>query len=197
MSATQTTCSYDYQPFPNEEGRNSRQEHLEVPVFVRVLGIRPRARILEIGCGRGIALPAISQLCHPSRLVGIDLDDSLLVEATSNTTDIDVELVCADVRALPFPDQTFDVVIDFGTCYHISHPADAMSEIARVLAPGGLFCHETPLMQLLSHPVRWGGRSLPWDHVPQLLGGRRALLWSSRHRHADADADSEHHASLL
>ena len=74
-----------------------------------------------------------------------------------------------------------------------------MSEIARVLTPGGLFCHETPLMQLLSHPVRWGGRSLPWDHVPQLLGGRRALLWSSRHRHADADADadSEHHASLL
>jgi SAM-dependent methyltransferase len=182
MHAFKTTYDAEYQPFPNEDGRNARQEHLEVPVFVRVLGIHPGARILEIGCGRGIALPAISRLCRPSRLVGIDIDDSLLVEASANTTDVDIELVCADVRALPFPDQTFDVVIDFGTCYHISHPAEAMSEIARVLAPRGLFCHETPLMQLLSHPVRWGGRSLPWDHVPQLLGGRRALLWSSRLR---------------
>ncbi|MDQ6779067.1 MAG: class I SAM-dependent methyltransferase [Actinomycetota bacterium] len=188
MNTRKTTYEADYQPFPNEDGRNARQEHLEVPVFVHVLGIHPGARILEIGCGRGIALPAIRRLCHPSRLVGIDIDDSLLVEATANSTDIDVELIRADVRALPFPDETFDVVIDFGTCYHISHPAEAMSEIARVLAPRGLFCHETPLMQLLSHPVRWGGRSLPWDHIPQLLGGRRALLWSSRHRSGNACA---------
>jgi SAM-dependent methyltransferase len=180
MSAPKTMHDTNYQPFPNENGRNARQEHLEVPVFVHVLGIHPGARILEIGCGRGIALSAITRLCRPSRLVGIDIDATLLSEARVNTADLDVELICADVRALPFPDETFDVVIDFGTCYHISHPAAAMGEIARVLAPRGLFCHETPLMQLLSHPVRWGGRTLPWDHVPQLLGGRRALLWSSR-----------------
>jgi SAM-dependent methyltransferase len=114
----------------------------------------------------------------------------LLAEAEVTTAEIDVELVRADVRELPFPDQTFDVVIDFGTCSHISRPAEAMSEITRVLAPGGSFCHETPLMQLLSHPVRSGGRTLPWDQVPQLLGGRRALLWSSRRRCADACARS-------
>jgi len=190
MSVTRTIRGLDYQPFPNEDGRNARQEHLEIPIVVRVLDIRAGARILEVGCGRGIALPALSQLCRPSRLVGIDIDDALLVEAAAHTTDIDVELVCADVRSLPFPDGTFDVVIDFGTCYHISRPADAMSEIARVLAAGGVFCHETPLMQLLSHPVRSGGRSLPWDHVPQLFGGRRALLWSSRHRSERACANA-------
>jgi len=54
--------------------------------------------------------------------------------------------------------------------------------MARVLAPGGIVCHETPFCQLLSHPVRWGGRMLPWDAVPQLQGGRRALLWSRRRR---------------
>jgi len=186
MCATALTSDFEYRPFPNEEGRNARQTHLEVPVFVRVLGIHAGARILEVGCGRGIALPGISRLCHPTRLVGVDIDGALLTEAAANTTGLDVELVCADVRALPFSDQAFDIVIDFGTCYHISHPESAMSEIARVLAPGGLFCHETPLMQLLSHPARWGGRTLPWVQVPELLGGRRALLWSSRHRDADA-----------
>ena len=100
-----------------KEDEDARQEHLEVPIFVRVLGIHAGARVLEIGCGRGIALPAISRLCRPSRLVGVDIDDSLLDEAKGNTTDIDVELVCADVRALPFPAEAFDVVIDFGTSY--------------------------------------------------------------------------------
>jgi SAM-dependent methyltransferase len=184
MSTMTTTYEEDYQPFPNEDGRNARQAHLEVPIFVRVLNIHAEVRILEVGCGRGIALPAISRLCRPSRLVGVDVDAALLDEAAAHTTGLDVELVCADVRALPFPDESFDVVIDFGTCYHIAHPANAMREIARVLAPGGLFCHETPLMQLLSHPARWGGRMLPWDHVPELLDGRRAVLWSSRHREA-------------
>ncbi len=173
---------FDYAPFPDDAGRNARQQHLEVPMFVRLLGVPHGSRILEVGCGRGIALPAVARLCRPNRLVGLDVDGALLAEAASNTRGIDVELVRADVRALPFDDESFDVVIDFGTCYHIGRPATAMGEIARVLTPGGRFCHETPLAQLLSHPVRWGGRALPWSDVPQLQGGRRALLWSCRQR---------------
>ena len=78
MTIKRTTCDMDYRPFPNDDGRNARQEHIELPILVHVLGIHPGARILEIGCGRGIALPVISRLCRPSRLVGVDIDDSLL-----------------------------------------------------------------------------------------------------------------------
>jgi SAM-dependent methyltransferase len=173
---------FEYEPFANDTGRNGRQESLEVPAFVAALGIPRGVRILEVGCGRGIALTGLSRQCAPTRLVGLDIDAALLVEAAENNPGIDVELVCADVRGLPFDDASFDVVIDFGTCYHIGRPAQALSEIARVLAPGGLFCHETPVSQVLSHPRRWGGRGLPWDQVPELHGGRRALLWSSRER---------------
>lgn len=180
MTVASPTADFDYRPFPDERGRNVRQAHIEVPLLVGLLGIPPGARILEVGCGRGIALPVLRRLRRPSRLVGVDVDSSLLAEAARNAAGSDVELVCADVRALPFADRAFDVVIDFGTCYHISRPAQALAEIARVLAPGGLFCQETPLMQLLSHPARWGGRALPWDEVPQLASGRRAVLWSSR-----------------
>jgi len=177
---------FDYRPFPNDSGRNTRQACLEIPLFVRALGIHDGDRILEIGCGRGIALPVISRLCRPARLVGVDIDEALLGEAAAHTAGLDVELVCADVRALPFPDETFDVLIDFGTCYHIANPAKAMTEITRVLAPGGRFCHETPFSQLISHPIRWGGRRLPWDDAPELTSSRRALMWSSRQRQPHA-----------
>ena len=45
--------------------------------------------------------------------------------------------------------------------------ARALDEIHRVLTPGGLFVHETRLSQLLSHPIRSLGRSMPLHVAPQ------------------------------
>jgi SAM-dependent methyltransferase len=81
---------------------------------------------------------------------------------------------------MPFPDGSFDVVIDFGTCFHISRPEAALSEIARVLGEGGVLVHETPLSQLLAHPCRSAGRRLPWAAAPELAPFGTALLWSRR-----------------
>ena len=89
--------------------------------------------------------------------------------------------VCvSDVRRMPFPDDSFDLVVDFGTCYHIARPEVALAEIARVMAPGGLFVHETLVSQLLSHPVRGFGRRLPWRSTACYERHRTALLWSTR-----------------
>jgi protein-L-isoaspartate O-methyltransferase len=95
QASTQEQDDLEYRPFPNDTGRNSRQARLEVPLFVRALGIDTGLRILEIGCGRGIAPPVISRLCRPDRLVGVDLDRSLLDEAAGHTHGLDVELFCA------------------------------------------------------------------------------------------------------
>jgi len=95
-----------------------------------------------------------------------------------------VELRAGDVRELPFADASFDLVVDFGTCYHVARRAQALREVARVLAAGGRFVHETRLSQLLSHPVRSWGRELPWDAVAELALERRALLWASRVKRA-------------
>ncbi len=137
----------EYQPFPDEEGRNARQARLEVPALVRALGLPSGARMLEVGCGRGIALPVLAQLCAPRSLV---------------------------------EDDSFDVVIDFGTLFHIARADDAAAEIGRVLAPGGLFVHETKLSQVLSHPVRSRGRRLPSLRSHGLRPRRSAVLWASR-----------------
>ena len=177
----------EYRPFPNETGRNTRQVTIEVPLMVRALGLPTGGRVLEVGCGRGVAIPVLARLLRPARLAGLDLDPALLDEARAHADaeGIAVELVPGDVRCMPFPDGAFDLVVDFGTCYHIARAAEALAEIARVLAPGGLFVHETPLSQLFAHPFRSFGRRMP---RPFSLGFERhtaALLWAARRRLAE------------
>jgi hypothetical protein len=61
----------------------------------------------------------------------------------------------------------------------VAAPDRALNEIARVLAPGGRFVHETRLSQRLAHPIRSRTR-LPWRAAPRLTRDRTAVLWSAR-----------------
>ena len=170
-----------YREFPNLAHRNALQERLEVPALVRLLDLPRGRRVLEVGCGRGVALPALAALCEPTRLTGLDINPALVTEAGRhlNARGLVAELCCGDVREMPFPDGSFDLVVDFGTCYHVSRPEAAICEIARVLDDGGQFVHETRLSQLLAHPRRSTGRKLPWSSAPQLVRSRSALLWAT------------------
>lgn len=172
----------EYRPFPNDDGKNTRQAELEVPTLVRALRLPTDVRILEIGCGRGIALPVLERLCSPRRLVGLDIDAELLAEAADHLREhgTAAELYRGDARRMPFAAEAFDLVIDFGTLYHIAGSETALDEIARVLAPGGTFVYETRASQLLSHPVRSRGRRLPALASHGLRRRRWAMLWASR-----------------
>jgi ubiquinone/menaquinone biosynthesis C-methylase UbiE len=171
----------EYQPFLNEYGRNWRQANLEIPLMLALLGVPRYRRVLEIGCGRGIALPPLACWLRPARLVGVDIAFSLLCEANErvHAKQVMAELLWGDARDLPFPDDAFDVVIDFGTCFHIARPLDALKQVERVLAPGGLFVTETKLNQVLSHPRRSRGRRLPDPGLARMERHRRAWLWET------------------
>ncbi len=73
MKAESGIEQLEYRPFPNDEGKNSRQAQLEIPAVVRAMKLPAGARILEVGCGRGVALPVLDRLCDPRRLVGPDV----------------------------------------------------------------------------------------------------------------------------
>jgi len=181
MTSTET----EYRAFPDVWRRNVMQEVLEVPAMVHALDLPIGGRVLEVGCGRGIALPPLDRLLFPERLVGVDIDAGLLALARQRAAaaGIVADLELADVRALPFADHSFTLVIDFGTCHHIARPGDALREIVRVLEPDGLFVCETVTSQLLSHPFRTRGRRLPWHTVAELRTERDAILWKVRRRH--------------
>jgi ubiquinone/menaquinone biosynthesis C-methylase UbiE len=140
--------------------------------------------VLEVGCGRGVALPALARHLRPTCLVGLDIDCLLLDEAAERlrTTATGAELVAGDIRQLPFSDGYFDLIIDFGTCFHVARAGSALRELCRILAPGGIFATETKLNQLFSHPVRSQGRLIPWPAAKSLVPRNHAGLWQSRRR---------------
>ena len=157
--------------------RNTLHGHLEVGLVVRMFGIPTGKRVLQVGCGSGIALLHLSRLCGPRVIVGIDIDSTLLGESADRLRDkrIRAHLVHADVRKMPFPDRSFDLVVDFGVCYHTQYPGDALIEIGRVLDTSGTFVYETPLAQLLAHP-RSDRQRLPWEEIPSLIPDRSLVF---------------------
>jgi SAM-dependent methyltransferase len=177
-----------YEPFGNVESRNTMQARIEIPVLLVALRPPRGGRVLEVGCGRGIALPVLADWLSPEELVGIDIDPVLVEIAKQRVCALGLSATVfeADVRAIPFDDASLDLVIDFGTCYHVgggvAGSRAALREIARVLKPGGHCIHETPVAQHLAHPVRSFGRRLPWSDVRSLVPERRRVMWTMRRK---------------
>jgi SAM-dependent methyltransferase len=97
-------------------------------------------RVLDLGCGRGPTLRALSQRAPRSTLVGVDraaeaLRDLPKAVAGHAGPVLGIE---ADLRAdLPFADGSMDVVVSYNTLECVPDPARLLSEVHRVLRPGG------------------------------------------------------------
>ena len=157
--------------------RDFFQTRFELPSIVGLFKPPRNARVLEVGCGRGVALPTLAQRLEPAELVGLDRDPELLAIAQARTGGV-ARLVEADAREMPFEDASFDLVFDFGTFFHTAGPEQMLSEIARVLAPGGTLICEARLSQLISHPTLYRShRQRSYSCEPLLRLTAHRLLW--------------------
>lgn len=94
-------------------------------------------RLLEIGCGLGTDLV---QFARGGALVtGIDLTPRSieLAKRRFELAGLPADLRVADAEALPFADESFDVVYSFGVLHHTPDTGRAVDEVHRVLKPGG------------------------------------------------------------
>ncbi|MEU0840562.1 class I SAM-dependent methyltransferase [Streptomyces sp. NPDC005962] len=113
---------------------------------VAELGPRTGDAVLDAGCGTGRALPALRAAVGPGGTVlGFDLTPAMLEAAVRAGRDRDGALALADVARLPLRDGCLDAVFAAGLISHLTDPADALRELARVVRPGGSFA--------LFHPV--------------------------------------------
>lgn len=83
----------------------------------------------------------LAERVAPGRVVGVDVDESQLALARASAADrtLDgVEFTRGSVYELPFADATFDVVLANTVLFHLSDPVRALSEMRRVLRPGGI-----------------------------------------------------------
>ncbi|NMB74909.1 MAG: methyltransferase domain-containing protein [Myxococcales bacterium] len=116
---------------------NNFRRREECETLIGWLGACRGERILDIGCGNGDLDYRISKT--GAYVVGIDVNrDTLAVANAANVTDR-TEFLHMNAQTLDFPDRSFDKAISFCVIEHFEHEDKALSEIARVLKPGGLF----------------------------------------------------------
>ena len=102
------------------------------------------AALLDVGTGPGILLKELGRARPDLRLAGIDIAAEMIGHAKRNLGD-GLELRTADVAALPFEDDRFDLVVSTFSSHHWDDPEAGSAEIARVLrSGGGLLVYDFP-----------------------------------------------------
>jgi len=111
--------------------------------LVKYAGVMPGQRVLDVACGTGVV--AITAARAGAQVSGLDLTPQLLERARENSqlAQVNVEFREGDAEQLPFGDAMFDVVMSqFGHMF-APRPDIAVSEMRRVLKPGGTLAFST------------------------------------------------------
>ena len=104
----------------------------------RLQGIGPGASVLEVGCGIGDDVRAISALVgDDGRVDGVDSSQAMIAEAQRRGVPANASVCVASVYSLPFAENTFEVARAERVLQHLHHPDEAAAELYRVLKPGG------------------------------------------------------------
>ena len=113
----------------------------------------PDARVLDCGIGTARLSLALARIVSkPLDYHGIDTSDAMLAtaDAEMRRAGIAAQLKQADIRKLPYPDRTFDVVMAAHVLEHLPEPRVALHEMCRVLKPGGV------LFSCMTRPSLYG-----------------------------------------
>ena len=102
----------------------------------------PGGKVLEVGSGPGRLAVRLAREAPGMTLTGVDISDAMVERAARRAAEgagltERVLFEVGDVGALPFADQEFDAVVSTLSLHHWPDPARGLSEIHRVLKPGG------------------------------------------------------------
>jgi ubiquinone/menaquinone biosynthesis C-methylase UbiE len=98
-------------------------------------------RVLEVGCGHGGGASYLMRTLHPVSYTGLDRNRAGIAFCRKTHNLVGVDFVHGDAERLPFPDQSFDAVINIESSGAYPHFSRFLAEVARVLRPGGDFLY--------------------------------------------------------
>jgi SAM-dependent methyltransferase len=142
-------------------------------LLARLVG-GPGLRVLDLGCRTG----ALTQhYADGNSVVGVDVDRNALEQAEARLA---IDTIWADVEdELPFPDESFDVVVAGELLEHLADPPAVVAHVRRVLRPGGRFVGSVPNAFRLKSRLRYAaGRHPETDatHLQLFTPAALALL---------------------
>jgi SAM-dependent methyltransferase len=125
-------------------------EHLELPperepdrygiqLYDRVAGaVELRGLdVLEVGCGRGGGTSFVFERHQPASMTGLDLSELAIAHCRRTYGRPGLQFVAGDAENLPFPDGSFDAVVNVESSHSYPDMARFLAEVVRVLRPGG------------------------------------------------------------
>jgi ubiquinone/menaquinone biosynthesis C-methylase UbiE len=134
-------------------------------VVAKTLSNQRTGRAIDIGCGGGRLVIALARRHPLIRVVGLDLSDEMINLASRRALGAGlgkrVTFKKGDAQRIPFPDESFDLIVSTLSLHHWSKPARVFDEVARILKPAG---------KCALFDVRR-------DSVPLLIG----LMWFAQH----------------
>ncbi len=105
--------------------------------LLRQVTINPSSRVLEVGSGRGGGAFLTHKYFKPDTTIGLDISDEAVKLCNRIYATPGLNYVQGDACALPFPDNSFDVVINIESSHGYPCFKTFLSEVKRVLKPGG------------------------------------------------------------
>jgi SAM-dependent methyltransferase len=138
-------------------------------------GERLNGRVLENGCGVGMYVEQLIPLS--GQVIGLEYDEIRAREAHGRAAFI----TCAAGEGLPFPDETFDLILSHEVLEHVRDDRQAVKEMVRTLRPGGRMVLFVPNRgyPFETHGIYWRGRyhfgNIPLvNYLPRKLRDRLA-----------------------
>ncbi|MFD7862755.1 class I SAM-dependent methyltransferase [Streptomyces sp. NPDC059783] len=145
--------------------------------------------VLDVGCGPGTITADLAALVAPGRVTAVDTTREILDQAAAVAAERgldNVEFAVADVHALDFPDDSFDVVHAHQVLQHVGDPVQALREMRRVCRPGGIVAaRDSDYAAMNWYPAspEMDAWQRLYDRVARANGGepdagRRLLSWA-------------------
>lgn len=99
--------------------------------------------VLDVGCGGGFTCEYLAK--RGAVVSGIDQSAKCITAAKEHAlqSNLAIAYYNATAEAIPIPDETFDVVVCVDVLEHVADLSQTLTEIGRVLKPGGVFCFDT------------------------------------------------------
>lgn len=126
------------------EGPKMERHHLDITEkTIRLMGLRPGERVLDLGCGSGWATRLLARLVGDGpegfgQVVGLDVSDEMIRQARAASKDFDnILYVVGSAQQIPWEENFFDKVLSVESFYYYADQDRALAELFRVMAPHG------------------------------------------------------------